>query len=210
MPVGSWDCQVHVYGDAARFAPRKQSAYSPPRAYFEDVHKLATTLGLSFVSIVQASVYGTDHSALLDALGRRPGGVFDSVTYRGIAIVDDEVSDRTLEDLHAAGVRGARFNFWRYLKVVPSIATFRRSLERIGRFGWHARVHVTEPELLELQDEFRSVTLPIVIDHMGHLPFRDGLDQPGVSIILAPPPARQLVDDAVPWRSQLRNRAAMG
>jgi 2-pyrone-4,6-dicarboxylate lactonase len=184
MPLGSWDCQVHVYGDPARFVPRRQSAYSPPRAHFEDVHNLATALGLSFVSIVQASVYGTDHSALLDALGRGMRGIFDRVTYRGIAIVDDEVSDRALEDLHAAGVRGARFNFWRYLNVAPSIATFRRALERISQFGWHARVHVTEPELLELQDELRSVTLPIVIDHMGHLPFRDGLDQPGVSIIL--------------------------
>ena len=129
-------------------------------------------------------MYGTDHGALLDALSRGPGGTVDGITYRGIAIVDDTVSDRTLEDLHSAGVRGVRFNFWRRLNVVPSVATFRRTLERIQPFGWHARVHVTEPELLELQDEFRSVDVPIVIDHMGHLPFAGGLSQPGVTTVL--------------------------
>jgi len=184
LPSGSWDCQVHVYGDPARFPSRRQSAYAPPRAYFEDVHRMASTLGLGFVSIVQASVYGTDHSALVDALSRGLGGKVDDVTYRGIAIVDDEVSDRTLEDLHAAGVRGVRFNFWRRLNVVPSIATFRRTLERVAAFGWHARVHVTEPELLELADEFRAVTSQIVLDHMGHLPFAGGMGQAGVPIIL--------------------------
>lgn len=184
MPSGSWDCQVHVYGDPARFAPRRQSAYAPPRAYWEDVHKLATTLGLGYVAIVQASVYGTDHGALVDALQRGPGGTVDGVTYRGIAIIDDEVSDRTLEDLHAAGIRGVRFNFWRRLNVVPTVATFRRTLERTRQFGWHARVHVTEMELLELEEEFKSVTSPIVMDHMGHLPFAGGIDQVGVPIIL--------------------------
>ena len=183
-PAGSWDCQVHVYGEPARYPPRRHGAYAPPRAYFEDVHKMARTLGLSFVSIVQASIYGTDHSALLNALSRGSGGMLDGVTYRGIAIVDEEVSERTLEDLHAAGVRGVRFNFWRWLNVVPTISAFRRTLERIAPFGWHARVHVTEPELLELQDEFRSVTTPIVLDHMGHLPFDGGLDQPGALIVL--------------------------
>lgn len=184
VPAGSWDCQVHVYGDPARFPPRRQGAYAPPSAYFEDVHRMASTLGLNYVSIVQASIYGTDHSALIDALKRGQGGKVDSVTYRGIAIVDDSVSDRMLEDLHAAGVRGVRFNFWKRLNVVPSLPTFRRTLERIAQFGWHARVHVTEDELLELQDEFRSLQCPMVLDHMGHLPFSKGIEQPGVKIAL--------------------------
>ena len=182
MPPGSWDCQVHVYGDPSRFPPRKQGAYQPPKAYFADVHHMAKTLGLSFVSIVQASLYGTDHGALVEALRLGRDG-HDGVRYRGIAIIDDDVSDRTLEELNEAGVRGVRFNFWKRLNVVPSVSTFHRTLERIVPFGWHARVHVTEPELLELQDEFRKVTSPIVLDHMGHLPFAGGLGQPGLPII---------------------------
>jgi predicted TIM-barrel fold metal-dependent hydrolase len=180
VPEGSWDCQVHVYGDPRRFPPRKQGAYQPPRAYFDDIHRTAKILGLGYVSIVQASIYGTDHSALLEALARGRDGL-EGVRYRGIGIVDDTVTDRELEDLHAAGMRGVRFNFWKRLNVVPSIPTFRRTLERIGPLGWHARVHVTEPEILELQDEFRAVTnIQIVIDHMGHVPFAGGLGQGGV------------------------------
>lgn len=182
MPSKSWDCQVHVYGDPQRFPPRKQGAYTPPKAYFEDVHKMALTLGLGFVSIVQASLYGTDHGALIEALRRGRDGL-DGVRYRGIAIIDDDVSDKTLEDLNEAGVRGVRFNFWKRLNVVPTLSTFHRTLARIQQFGWHARVHVTEPELFELQDEFRNVKAPIVLDHMGHLAFREGLAQPGVEIV---------------------------
>jgi 2-pyrone-4,6-dicarboxylate lactonase len=184
VPAGSWDCQVHVYGDSARFAPRRQSAYPPPRAYFEDVHKMARALGLGFVSIVQATVYGTDHGALIDALSRGPGGVVDGIAYRGIAIINDEVSDRTLEDLHAAGARGVRFNFWRRLKIVPTVAEFRRTLERIAPFGWHSRIHVTEPELFELEDELKKVTSPIVLDHMARTPYAGGLGQPTMPIVL--------------------------
>ncbi|VCU69236.1 2-pyrone-4,6-dicarbaxylate hydrolase [Pigmentiphaga humi] len=183
-PPGSWDCQVHVYGDPARFPPRAQSAYAPPRAYFEDVHRMASTLGMGYVSIVQASVYGADHSALLDALSRGDGGVYEGVTYRGIAIVNDDVSDKELLRLHEAGVRGARFNFWRRLNVTPTVPEFLRSIERISQFGWHARVHVTEPELLELQPVFAAAKGTFVIDHMGHLPFADGLQQPGARAIL--------------------------
>jgi len=184
LPYGAWDCQAHVYGDPKQFPPRAARAYAPPKAHFEDVHAMASAIGVQYVSLVQASVYGADHSALLDALGRGNNGKFEDVTYRGIAIVNDEVSDSDLLRLHEAGVRGARFNFWRRLNVTPSVPEFLRSMERIAQFGWHARVHVTPPELLELQDVFRAAKGTFVVDHMGHLPFADGLDQPATQIIL--------------------------
>jgi 2-pyrone-4,6-dicarboxylate lactonase len=184
MPPGAWDCQAHVYGDPARFPPRRTSAYPPPPARFEDLHAMAKALGLDHVSIVQASVYATDHSVLLDALARGPGGTYQGVTYRGIAIVTDDVTDHQLLRLHEAGVRGARFNFWKRLNVTPTVPEFRRALERISPFGWHARVHVTAPELLELKDVFGSVKTPIVLDHQGHLLCSEGLGQPGHLAVL--------------------------
>ncbi len=183
LPIGAWDCQVHVYGDPAQFPPRASRAYPPPKAYFEDVHKLSSALGMSNVSIVQASIYGTDHSALLDALSRGVNGHYDGITYRGIAIVNDELSDSELLRMHEAGVRGVRFNFWRRLNVVPTIPEFLRTMERISQFGWHARVHVTPIELIELQETFQKAKGTFVIDHMGHHPFSDGLDQPASRIV---------------------------
>ena len=41
--------------------------------------------------------------------------------YRGVAIVDDSVSDAELQRLHSVGVRGARFNFGGNFKLAPSL-----------------------------------------------------------------------------------------
>lgn len=183
VPAGAWDCQVHVYGDPARFPPRRKAAYSPPKAYFADLHRMAKAIGMSNVSIVQASTYSTDHGALLDALGQGEDGVYDGIRYHGIAIVNDSLSDADLLKLHEAGVRGARFNFWKRLNVVPTIPEFRRSLERIAQYGWHARVHATADELLELGDELAATKGTLVLDHQGHLECGAGLEQPARKVV---------------------------
>ena len=38
---GSWDCQVHVFGDPVRYPPKAQRTYEPPAATREDVIALA-------------------------------------------------------------------------------------------------------------------------------------------------------------------------
>ena len=63
--------------------------------------------------VVQSTAHGTNHSILLDALRDQPN-------YRGIAIVDDSVSDQEVQRMHDAGVRGARFNFWKMLNIAPT------------------------------------------------------------------------------------------
>ncbi len=50
------------------------------------------------------SFYGADNGALLNA----PKGATCAVC--GVAVVADDVSDVELDALHAAGVRGVRFN----------------------------------------------------------------------------------------------------
>ncbi|MGD9942009.1 MAG: amidohydrolase [Burkholderiaceae bacterium] len=183
VPAGAWDCQLHIYGDPARFPPRRQSAYSPLKAWFDDAHLKSKALGMSHVSIVQATSYGIDHSLLLDALGRCRDGVYDGIRYHGVAIVNDSLSDLDLRHLHEAGVRAARFNFWKRLNVAPTLPEFRRSLARIAELGWHARVHATAVELLELGDELAATPGTLVLDHMGHLKCAEGLDQPARKVI---------------------------
>lgn len=50
LPNAAWDCQVHVYGEPSRFPPCAARAYAPLKAYFEDVHAIALTLGRRYVS----------------------------------------------------------------------------------------------------------------------------------------------------------------
>lgn len=185
VPAGAWDCQLHIYGDPVRFPPQRKSAYKPLKAWFDDAHAMSKALGMTHVSIVQATSYGSDHSLLLDTLARcRDDGAYDGIHYHGVAIVNDAVSDQQLQALHDAGVRAARFNFWKRLNVAPTIPEFHRSLQRIQQLGWHARVHVTAVELLELQDVFKAAKGNIVLDHMGHLKCAEGLEQPARKVML--------------------------
>src|SRR4029450_2699428 len=113
-PRGSCDCQFHIYDDAARFPPRPNPPYAAIESgTFAEAQKMHKAIGFDRGVIVHSAIYGSDHRLLLHALE----SLNDRGRYRGIGIVDDRVSVRELERMHAAGVRGARFNFVRFLAL---------------------------------------------------------------------------------------------
>jgi len=178
-PAGAWDCQIHVFGDRAKYPIRAESAYLPfADATIDEAMRMHAALGIAKSVIVQATVHGTDHSILFDSLAHAGGA------YRGVAIVNDSVSDDELERLHKAGVRGARFNFWKQLKIAPDHKEFLRSLDRIKQFGWHAKIHSAMDEWLDIKDLLTKIEIPVVIDHLGHPDLRKGLDQPSTRMLL--------------------------
>jgi len=145
-------------------------------------HRTCTrAIGFDRGVIVHSAIYGSDHRLLLNALER----LDDIGRYRGIGIVDDSVSDNELARLHAAGVRGARFNFVRFLTLDQRQAEVRRSMARIKELGWHARLHVHGDDLLNNSNLLRSIKdLPMVIDHFGHVGFEGGLERPVIRWVL--------------------------
>lgn len=178
VPANACDAQVHVFSqDVERYPPSGKHIYEPPLGSMEDAMQMHRALGLTRGVVVQATIYGSDNSLLHDSITGRKN-------YRGIAIIDDTVSDAELERLHANGVRGARFNFAQFLGIVPTPNEFRRSIARINEFGWHARVHTTGDELLEVADLLRKAPCPVVLDHMAHLDFSLGLEQPAFVLAL--------------------------
>ena len=177
-PPGSCDCQVHVFGNPEKYPLRPGGAYVPPAdATLEEARRMHRALGIERGVIVQSTVHGTDHRILLDALEAQPG-------YRGVALIDSSVSDLELQRLHDAGVRAARFNFWKRLNIVPSPAEFRRALERIAPFGWHAKIHAVDEEWLGLRDLLGEARVPIVIDHLGHIDVGKGLANPAFRMLV--------------------------
>jgi predicted TIM-barrel fold metal-dependent hydrolase len=173
LPLLSCDSQIHVFGDPLRYPIRPESSYKPHAdATIDAALAMHQTLGIGRGVIVQATVHGTDHRILFDALERA------GPAYRGVAIVNDTVSDRELRRLHDAGVRGARFNFWKQLNIAPSADEFRRSIHRIRDYGWLAKIHAAGEEWLELETLLREGDVPVVIDHLGHVDLAGGLDQP--------------------------------
>jgi 2-pyrone-4,6-dicarboxylate lactonase len=181
LPAGSCDCQIHVYDDPARYPIRHaKPLYEAPVAPLSAALAMHQRVGLERVVIVQATVYRTDHSLLLASLAQLP-----VERARGIAIIDDSVSDADLDRLNAAGVRGARFNFQQRLGVVPSIESFRRSVARVKELGWFIKIFAGVGELVELESELERCDLPVVLDHMGHLNGGDGISEAGLRRVCA-------------------------
>jgi len=97
-PAGSCDCQFHIYGDPAKFPPRANPPYPPiESATFREAQRMHKAIGFDRGVIVHSAIYGSDHRLLLHALE----GLNDRDRYRGIGIVDDRVSDKELERMHA-------------------------------------------------------------------------------------------------------------
>ena len=132
-PPGSCDCHLHVFADAARYPPAAARTYDPPAATFADLERMHRALGVERAVIVQASIYGTDNRLMVDTIAGRKN-------YRGVAVIDDATTDAELARMNAAGVRAARFNFAKFLGLVPSAETFRRSVARVKPLGWHVKI----------------------------------------------------------------------
>jgi 2-pyrone-4,6-dicarboxylate lactonase len=181
-PARSCDCQFHIYGEPARFPPRANAPYAPiESATFAQAQRTHRAIGFERGVIVHSAIYGSDHRLLLDALEN----LNDRERYRGIGIVDDRVSDQELARLHAAGVRGARFNFVRFFAMEQREAEVRRSMARLRELGWHARLHVNGEDLLENSALLRSLKdVPMVIDHFGHVGFEGGMERPVIRWVL--------------------------
>jgi len=164
-PEGSIDGQFHVFGPREAYPIRGEAAYEMPTATFEAARRMHKALGITRGVVVQSTTYGTDHSALLDALKAGDGA------YKGCGVINDDVSDEYLQDLHDAGVRGARFNFLRVLKLTPTREAFDRTVRRVSELGWYIKMQPAAEGLVQDIDWFECLDVPVVIDHLGRAEF---------------------------------------
>ncbi len=159
-PAG-WDCHVHVFDAAAPVRPGHYGSRHSPLAAIE---QQARAQGIGHLVLVQPSVYGTDNAVMLRALAATPG------RHRGVAVVEAGITDRELERLHGAGVRGVRFNL-----VSPAghdgdvAADLLRLAPRLRERGWHVQWYVPAHELPRLVTLQRHTGLCFVLDHLAGL-----------------------------------------
>ena len=177
LPPGACDAHCHVFGPADRFPFAPGRAYTPPDAGVEQLAALHERMGLSRAVLVQASCHGTDNSAMVDALERSGG------RYAGVAMIDESCPDTELDRLHAAGGRGARFNFVAHLGGGDPDA-FERTAYRVAPMGWHMVVHLDAGDIPAFADVLLKLPCPFIIDHMGRVPASAGLDQPPADALL--------------------------
>lgn len=178
MPPGGTDAHCHVFGPGAVFPYAPNRRYTPEDAPKEHLRALHDHLRIDRAVIVQASCHGIDNAAMLDCIASDPK------RYRGVAIVNDGFTDKDFDTLNAGGVRGVRFNFVKHLGGAPDMAVFNRVMDRIKGRGWHVVLHVDAPDIVPLSDMIRKLPVPFVIDHMGRVPGKDGVDQPPLKALL--------------------------
>ena len=172
LPDGAVDAHCHVFGPGNRFPYAPERKYTPCDASKEQLFALRDHLGFSRNVIVQATCHGSDNRALLDALATSGGRA------RGVATVDRNISDAELKAMHAAGVRGTRFNFLKRLADFTPPEVLMEIAQRIAPLGWHVVVYFEAQDLPELYDFFTALPTTVVVDHMGRPDVKKPVDGP--------------------------------
>lgn len=172
LPAGAVDAHCHVFGPEAEFPFAPERKYTPCDAGKDQLFALRDFLGFERNVIVQATCHGKDNRAMIDAC-RAAGD-----RARGIASVGPEVSDGQLREMHAAGVRGVRFNFVKRLVDDTPREVFLEIAARIQELGWHIVVYFEAQDLKDLDPFLRQLPGVIVVDHMGRPDISKPVDHP--------------------------------
>jgi 2-pyrone-4,6-dicarboxylate lactonase len=101
-----------------------------------------------------------------------------------VATVKSDVTDDQLTELHAAGVRGVRFNFVKRLVDVLPFEPLQQIAARINKLGWHIVIYFEAHELPELYDFFTSLPTVVVVDHMGRPDVTKPVDGPEFGLFI--------------------------
>jgi len=178
LPKGAVDTHCHVFGPSHEFPFAPERKYTPCDASKEQLFALRDHLGFDKNVIVGASCHGTDNRALVDALIHSQGKA------RGIATVGRNITDAELNSLHAAGVRGVRFNFIKRLVDFTPKDALMEVAARIAPLGWHIVVYFEAVDLPELWDFFTQLPTIVVVDHMGRPNVSKDINGPEFSLLI--------------------------
>jgi 2-pyrone-4,6-dicarboxylate lactonase len=164
LPPGTCDSHAHICGPAAAYPYDAQRIYTPPDATIESYRHLLAVLGVARAVLIQPSVYGTDNRAMLAALQTAGPG------FRGVAVVEPDISARDVEALHRAGIRGVRLNLVdrREGRNEVPLELVRALADRIAPFGWHIEFLVNMDEALGFAAAVTDLKVPIVLGHLGY------------------------------------------
>jgi 2-pyrone-4,6-dicarboxylate lactonase len=178
LPAGAVDAHCHVFGPGAEFPFAPERKYTPCDASKQQLYALRDHLGFARNVVVQATCHGADNRAMVDALEQSQGRA------RGVATVRRDVTEADLQAMHAAGVRGVRFNFVRRLVDFTPKDELLEIAGRVACFGWHVVIYFEAVDLPELWDFFTALPAAVVVDHMGRPDVTKPLDGPEFALFM--------------------------
>jgi 2-pyrone-4,6-dicarboxylate lactonase len=177
-PPGACDAHCHIFGPGNVYPYAPDRSYTPPDAPLSAFRQLQATLGLSRAVLVNASCHGSDNTVIVDAIAQSGG------SYRGVANSDPGFGSAEFRRLHSQGFRGVRFNFVAHLGGLPDMDEFHRVVRLIEPLGWHLDLHFDAKDLPAFDGLLSALPVPFIIDHMGRVPTRDGLQQEPFKVLL--------------------------
>jgi predicted TIM-barrel fold metal-dependent hydrolase len=184
-PPGSWDTHAHIFGPPGKFPYTEGRGYTPPDAPAENFIALLDHLGMARGVVVQGNAHGYDNRVLLDALARFPDRL------RGVAITDTRIAPATLRDWHALGMRGLRFHLFSdagkpgYVRGV-GLEVFEVFRKAMAELGWVMQIFCDWRLMADLAPTLREVSrqMPVIVDHMLHMPAERGMTDPNFQALL--------------------------
>src|SRR5687768_3976759 len=148
---------MHVYD--SRYPLATNARKQERDASVPEYRALQQQLGLERVVVVQPTAYGKDNRCTLDAIAAL------GECARGIAVIDDSITDAEIEDLTRAGIRGVRFRMLDTPELPWDLLP--RMAARLAAFGWHIQFQMDGRDLHEREALLGSLPCTLVIEHIG-------------------------------------------
>ncbi|RDJ20352.1 hydrolase [Bosea caraganae] len=173
VPENACDCHCHIIGPEARYPVSPSRTFTAPDALTDAYLRMAGTLGIERMVIVQPSFYGTDNSRTVDAIAE-----LGQHRARGVAAVSPDISQDDLCALDAAGIRAARF-----ITTAgggAAIADLETVARKIAPLGWHVELYVPPVSWPDILPTLAKLPVPAVLDHMAALSADEARNDPAV------------------------------
>jgi 2-pyrone-4,6-dicarboxylate lactonase len=178
VPAGTVDTHTHIFGPAATYPFSPTRPYSPPDAPLAMFRKLHETIGVERAVIVNATVHGFDNRVVTDAIAESGG------RYKGVANINNAMTDDQLTALGKGGISACRFAFLKRLGGVGDMKMFRTLVDRVAAIGWHVDIYLEAGTIREFVPILKALPVACVIDHMGTISAAKGLDDPEFKALL--------------------------
>lgn len=165
LPPLSCDCHAHICGPQSEFAYAPERVYTPYDSLLPDYITMLETVGVERCVLVQPSVYGADNRVMLKAMADSP------LPCRGVAVVEDGVTDGEISRLHEAGVRGLRYNLVDVRDPTGNLAldAVTAMAKRVQPLGWHVEFLMHADGYPDVVSLFADFPTDIVLGHLGYM-----------------------------------------
>ena len=171
------DCQAHVIGKPPTYPFVEQRSYTPAEASADAYIHMLDATGMTYGVLVQVSVHGTDNRFMTAALTAHRERL------RGVAVAPLGLADQAYEDLRQSGVVGLRLNtlFGGGIGFdeIESYDSLCRDL------GWHLQFLIDARDLPGVAHRLSRLSVPFIIDHMGHFPTSVGVGSEAFQTLLS-------------------------